>query len=196
MYSLLQNSYRFRFSNYIVFPVYSSRAFWFWNRSNHFRNFSNAFSNWMLLKQLLMLSNVGCVEVFLEKFNLGRQSLHVVRLLWNSKFITTFAIIHHWSSFINLIHTITFSFIHTLILSSHLRLRIVSGLFLSRFPKIRVILDAFLILFGTTCPAPGPSHPQRQAGRPSFPRRTRHHGFMMESQIDPPPHLPPLHFAL
>jgi hypothetical protein len=93
------------------------------NRNDHVREFSKACSNQALLYQFLSWINVGCVEVFLQKFNPGCPSIHFIRLLWNSKI--NYHIRHNPTlSFINLIQTITFSFASTLLLSSNVWLGI------------------------------------------------------------------------
>jgi hypothetical protein len=173
-------------------------SLWGKNRKHRVRNFSNACSNPALLNQFLSLINVGCVEVFLQKFSPGCQSIHVIRLLWNSKI--NYHIRHNPTlSSIHLIQTITFSFASTLLLSSNVWLGILSvPPPPSRFPKR--ILDAVLIP-PIWCYVPSSSHLQWQAQRPSCPRRTRLRGFRMglQNEVTSTPlqifiHL--LHFAL
>lgn len=112
----------------------TSLSLWGKNRNDHVRNFSNACSNPALLNQFLSLINVGCVEVFLQKFSPWCQSIHVIRLLWNSKI--NYHIRHNPTlSFINLIHTSTFSFASTLLLPSNVWLGILSVFFSFTLPE-------------------------------------------------------------
>jgi hypothetical protein len=124
---------------------------WGKNRKDHFRNFSNACSNPALVNQFMSLINVGCVEVFLQNFRTGCQSIHVIRLVWNSKI--NYHIRHNPTfSFINLIQTITFSFASTLLISSNVWLVILS------VPPLYASQTEFWMLFlslpfGATWPA-------------------------------------------
>ena len=82
-------------------------------------------------------------------------SQEIPRILWNWMFITTFTSVRHlflsWTSSIQFIPPFPTSLRSILILSSHLRLRLPSGLYPSGFPT--EILYKFCPPMHATCPA-------------------------------------------